>query len=221
MKNIIAIVCFLLMTQVFAAPITLVYKAKGGKHVDFLQTYRIETLPEGRKVVLVFTEKGELDRRHEVIIDNSGATQKWDFFSPKTGLKITSYRKNGEVILVGEKKGKKTEKKFKVGNQIWMQIFPTGLESFALSNEGKKEFFSIGIEGLAEMELGGFVAKDRKTETFKDDYITAESVALTLTFDDWKSKFWTGKSWHRKTDGRILGIHVGRDIGTWELISEK
>ena len=154
MNKFLFVACFLIITQLWASPLTLVYKAKGGKHVDFLQTYKIETLPEGRKVVLEFTEKGELDRHHEVFIDQTGATQKWDFFSPKTGLKITSYRKDGEVILVGEKKGKKTEKKFKVGNKIWMQIFPTGLESFALSSEGKKEFFSIGIEGPAEMELG-------------------------------------------------------------------
>lgn len=221
MKIFLSLFVFVLSFNLMASTKTLVYKAKGGKHVEFLQTYTIETLPEGRKVVLKFTEKGELDRVHEVTLDQFGATQKWDFYSPKTDLKITSYRKEGEVFLTGIKKGKKTEKKFKVGNQIWMQIFPTGLEAFALSSDSKKEFFSIGIEGPAEMEIGGFIAKDRKNEKLKTDFVDSESILLTLTFNDWKSKFWTGKSWHRKSDGQILGIHVGRDIGTWELISEK
>lgn len=200
---------------------TLVLKAQGGKHEEFFQNYSIESLPEGRKVTLIFTEKGNLDRKHEVLLDKNGATTKWDFYSPKTDLKINAYLKDGEVYLIGIKKGKKTEKKFKVGNKIWMQIFPTGLEKFALSSEKQVEFYSIGIEGPAEMELGEFVAKDRKLEKLKTGFVNTESIELLLTFNDWKSKFWSGKSWHRKSDGRLLGIHVGRDIGTWELISEK
>ncbi|MFA6236274.1 MAG: hypothetical protein WC635_03015 [Bacteriovorax sp.] len=213
MRFILFFCLFLLSTNVFALK-TITYKAKGGTHVDFFQVYTIEDLPTGGHVVtLRFMEKNELNREHVITVDAKYNTEKWKFYSPITKLSIDAYRKGSDIILTGTKNGKKTEKKFDIGNKLWLQIFPTGLDSFALSTSESVVFCSIGIEGQGEMEIGEFIAKRDKSDR-------EDAHLVTLTFNDWKSAFWKGKSWHRKKDGRILAIHVGRDIGTWELQSE-
>lgn len=223
-KIFILIMTFLITNIVLAAQYqtTLVYKARGGSKEEFFQTYILEKLTDGYLVKIKFTEKGELNREHEVTLNSKFETIKWKFHSPVTGLSIDAHKKDDAVILTGTKKGKIIEKKFELKNKPWMQIFPTGLEVFSLSLNKSIEFWSIGVEGPAEMKIGEFIAKHKGTEnlTLADTKIAAAEV-LTLSFNDWKSALWTGKSWHRKTDGRVLAIYVGRDIGTWELVSEK
>lgn len=213
--RIVCFFCLLLVSANVFAITTITYKAKGGSHIDFFQVYTIEDLPTGGHVItLRFMEKNELNREHIVTVDAKYNTEKWKFYSPITKLSIDAYRKGSEIFLIGTKDGKKTEKKFEIGNDPWLQIFPTGLDSFALSTNESIVFWSIGIEGRAEMQIGDFIAKHEKSDR-------EDAQLLSLTFNDWKSAFWKGKSWHRKKDGRILAIHVGRDIGTWELQSEK
>lgn len=217
---LISLIC-LFYFQAWAS-ITTVYKAKGGSRAEFYQTYTTVQNPDGGfTITLKFTEKGQLDREHIVTLDSHYSTQIWKFHSPVTKLSIDAYRKGDKIFLTGTKNGKKTEKQFEVGDKPWFQIFPTGLGPFALSPTDSKIFWSIGVEGPGEMEIGEFVSKHIGTESLALDSKKEEAAVLSLTFNNWKSTFWKGKSWHRKSDGRILAIQVGRDIGTWELQSEK
>lgn len=201
------------------AAVTTTYKANNGSHKEFYQIYKIENkLADGTTVInLKFTELGQLNREHTVTLDSNYSTLRWKFTSPINHLNIDAYRKNNKIILKGIKDGKITEKEFDIGDKPWFQIFPTGLSSYALTNLESQIFFSIGVEGPGEMQIGEFIAKHAGVEKKG----TEEAVVLSLTFNNWKSTFWKGKSWHRKSDGRILAIEVGRDIGTWELQSEK
>lgn len=213
---------FSTLAQASLSQTTLIYKAKGGSKVDFFQIFTIEKLADGYLIKIKFTDKGELDREHEVIVGANFETTKWKFRSLKTGLTIDAYKKDDSIFLTGLKNGKKTEKVFDLKKKMWIELFPTGLENFSLSSDKKIEFWSIGIEGPGEMNIGEFVAKRKGSESFVlTDSKKVEAELVTLTFNDWKSVLWSGKSWHRKSDGRVLAIEVGREIGTWELVSEK
>ena len=143
MKKKLMLIACLFLNLAFAAQnqTTLIYKAKGGSKVEFFQTYTLEDLPDGHLVKIKFTEKGELNREHEVTLNSKFETLKWKFHSPKTGLTIDAYKKDDAVILTGTKDGKKTEKKFDLKKKPWMQIFPTGLEGFSLSSQKTIEFW--------------------------------------------------------------------------------
>lgn len=221
MRFVLIIFIYLISLSTWAS-ITTIYKAKGGTRSEFYQTYTTVQNPDGgTTVTLKFTEKGQLDREHIVTLDSHYSTLNWKFHSPVTKLSIDAYRKDNNIFLTGTKRGKKTEKKFEIGDKPWFQIFPTGLGTFALSINDSQVFWSIGVEGPGEMEIGEFISKHLGSESLTIDSKKEEAAALSLTFNNWKSTFWKGKSWHRKRDGRILAIQVGRDIGTWELQSEK
>lgn len=216
MKIILCLILITLSTPSMAKR-TAIFKSFGGKKAEFYQNYTIVKNPDGTQTItLKFMEKNELNREHIVTLDSQSQTTHWKFFSPITKLSIDAYRKGSKIFLTGLKNNQKTEKEFEVGNDPWLQIFPTGLESFALSTKDSQVFWSIGIEGPGEMKIGDFIAKHEKAETLKNE----EALTLSFTFNDWKSTFWKGKSWHHKKDGHLLGIHVGRDIGTWELQSK-
>jgi hypothetical protein len=217
--RILTIVLILFFPIISKANITTTYKARNSKHTDFYQIYNIENkLPDGSTTInLKFTEAGNLNREHIVTLDSNFSTIRWKFTSPITHLSIDAYRKDNKIILKGTKNGKVTEKEFDIGANPWFQIFPTGLSSFAQSSKESQVFVSIGVEGQGEMEIGEFIAKHAGLEKVKNQ----DAETLSITFNNWKSTFWKGKSWHRKSDGRVLGIEVGRDIGTWELEAEK
>lgn len=220
MRLVLIIFIYMISLPIWAS-ITTVYKAKGGSRSEFYQTYTTVQNQDGYIITLNFTEKGQLDREHIVTLDSHYSTQSWKFQSPITKLSIDAYRKDNKIFLTGTKNGKKTEKQFEVGDKPWFQIFPTGLGTFALSPSESQVFWSIGVEGPGEMEIGEFISKHIGTESLTLESKKEEAAVLSLTFNNWKSTFWKGKSWHRKSDGRILAIQVGRDIGTWELQSEK
>ncbi len=213
---------FLLLISFQTLATTLVYKAIGGKHEEFFQTYTIEKTPTGQLVKLLFTEKGEKNREHEVTFNQKNETIKWKFKSYKSDLTIDAYKEGDQIVLDALKKEKKIHKVFPLKGKLWMQIFPTGLEHFALSNEKDIELWSLGVEGQAELEIAEFILKRKDGEQLlKVDQSKENTHTFILTFNDWKSHFWKGKTFHRKSDGRVLAIEIGRDIGTWQLISEK
>jgi hypothetical protein len=152
--------------------------------------------------------------------DLSRATLDWTFSDRERQIELSASRQGREIVLSGENRGRKVEKKFTVGDLPWNQLFQMGLEAFALTAVDKMQFLSIGTSGPGEMKLGKFTVSRQDDEKIWLQGKEIAAVHLRVALSGLLSIFWHGDYWYRKSDGRFLRYRGKNTPGAAASVSE-
>ncbi|MBE0664706.1 MAG: hypothetical protein IH584_02720, partial [Candidatus Aminicenantes bacterium] len=153
------------------------------------------------------------------------STLSWTFSDPERQMEWSAELRGDAVILSGLTGSRKIDKKFKVGDLPWNQLFQMGLEPFAVSASRGLKFCSIGTQGPGEMKMGKFTVSRQGGEKINSGGKEIAVMRLRVSLSGLLSIFWHGDYWYRQSDGRFLRYRgknrPGGPVAVSELVEEQ
>ena len=157
--------------------------------------------------------------------DSSLATCLWEYKNKVKKTKISARRVKNTIFLSGLHKGKKIEKKFKINEWAWNQVFHIGLEKFVLSSRTAMKFWSIGTMGPGDMKITKFSVKKKGKTTLLLNGKSIGALRVKMSLSGLLSIFWSGQYCYRISDGKFLQYRgksgPGTPVTVMQMISEK
>lgn len=219
----------LLLVCIFSAPIVkaqvLEYQEFSGDDTYYYY-YNIVKTASGHRVDIARTHNGDTTDKQVLITDSEFKTLSWRYirFGEETDVfaKLTREGVSIKGILDGDELDEFEELD---EDEPWIQIFPMspGFENFVLSDEEELEFWSIGTESPADMEISCFDA-EKEEHGYSEDF-GCDIIRVNFGPSGWKSMFWDGDYYFRPADARILGYRgdgaPGKPSSKTTLIKEE
>lgn len=202
MKTFLALILVLFISYTICYGEILIYK-ESAEDGERTHKYQIESDSTGYKISATISGEETLET-HVVVTDSAGATIKWRYTNSERETDVKAYRQENVIYLKGSDKDGKIDEKFDIDSRPWHEFFPLDLEQFAISHEKEMEFWAIGTFGPGYMKITDFIAKRKETDTIEFGSDTVEAVRIQVHMKGWKSIFWKGNYWFRKSDGRYL-----------------
>jgi len=180
----------------------LTYKQVTGDEIETF-TYTIIPTQTGYSVKLKRSlEQKEINEEYEV--DTKFSTVYWKYLDTQAGTEVRAFREENIILLSGKHKEEPIEEKFKINDLPWKQLFSLDFELYAQSGEKEMKFWSIGTSGPGDMKCTTFSAKIQENESITVNNNTVDAIYVRVAMTSWKSRFWHGKFWFRKSDGRFV-----------------
>lgn len=180
----------------------LIYK-ESAEEGDRIHKYQIESDSTGYKISATISGE-EILETHVLVTDSAFAAIKWRYTNSENETEVKAYREENVIYLKGSGKDGEIDEKFEIDSRPWHELFPVDLEQFAISGEKEIEFWTIGTFGPGYMKITDFIAKRKETDEIEFGNDTVEAVRIQVHMKGWKSIFWKGNYWFRKSDGRYL-----------------
>ena len=217
------VICLCLFSLLLAAE-TLTYREVEGE-ITVIHTVAIMPAPPGYSIELASLRSGGgvVRQTFRTAVDLS--TLAWTFSDPGRQMELDARLQGEAIILSGTLRGKKVEKRFAAAGVPWIQLFQMGLGPFALANDKKFQFRSIGTQGPGEMKIGKFTVTRQGEEEIMFGGKEIIALHLRISLSGLLSIFWHGDYWYRKGDGRFLRYRgknrPGGSVAISELSEEK
>ena len=147
-------------------------------------------------------------------LDTNLSVSEWHYHREQDNTDITAVKENDFIHMTGTFKGKRQDKKFKIGAGLWYQQMDLAMPAFIQSSLDEIIFYSIGTgDNRGAMGLGEFAAKKiGEEEVFIGDvpYSTVK-INIVLTMFSWA---WSGYYWYDKKSGQLVqsGESKGKNI---------
>lgn len=190
-------------------------------------THNIDVTPaqSGYRIELASSRVGGGTIRQTFMTAANLNTLSWTFSDPERQMEWSAELRGDAVILSGLTRSRKVDKKFKVGDLPWNQLFQMGLEPFAVSASRGLKFCSIGTQGPGEMKMGKFTVSRQGGEKISSGGKEIAAVRLRVSLSGLLSIFWHGDYWYRQSDGRFLRYRgknrPGGSVAVSELVEER
>jgi hypothetical protein len=203
---------------------TRVYR-KWAAERKYLNTYHIER--NGKELfVRILSHFGEqIHIQKELWLDQNYATLKWKYRDMKEGIDIFAQRDGNTIWIRGINRGRKVDKTYRIDSLPWKQQFPFDLEQFIRSDQDSLMFWSIGVDGPANMKIAKLVARKKESGTVRVNGEETEAIRVSVSFTELLSLIWHGDAWHRVSDGRFIYFKSSSAPGhppmIFEMLEEK
>ena len=218
-----AALCLILLAAVLPAE-TFTYNEVEG-NLKVTHTIVVSPASPGYRVELESRRSGGGSVRQIFRTAADLSTLTWSFSDPGRQMELAARFQAGEIVLSGNFRGKRVDKKFAASGAPWNQLFQVGLRSFVLAGATAYQFRSIGTEGPGELKMGKFSV----TRSGEENMVLAgkeiAAVHLRISLSGLLSVFWHGDYWYRKADGRFLRYRgknrSGGPVAVSELVEEQ
>ena len=137
----------------------------------------------------------------EYVMDTRLETLSWTAFDEDNGTDLQAVRDGKYIHVEGWYSGKRINKKFKVGNDSWIQSAWFVLQEFVRSDKKKIIFQTFRI---TDMSLNKMEAKRKQSENIQVGGKKVECVMVQLNATGFLPALWNAKFWFRKSDGRFM-----------------
>jgi imidazolonepropionase-like amidohydrolase len=133
-------------------------------------------------------------------LDTNLSVLEWRYHREQDNTDITAIKENDFINMTGTFKGKRQEKKLKIGDGLWYQQMDLAMPPFIQSSLNEIIFYSIGTgENRGAMGLGEFAAKKIGEEevSIRDVNYSCVKIKFVLTMFSWACKDITGMTKNR------------------------
>lgn len=143
----------------------------------------------------------EPEEQHALITDPTGKTQSW--MLKKKNTDITAYHDGTSIQISGKHEEKNIKKSYALDNSPWFQYLSLSLRLSLQTLEQNDLTFWLIRPDTFECNKMKATFKNEQTITTYDGKETLASV-IDVRLTGWKSTFWHGTYWFRKSDGLFL-----------------
>lgn len=167
-----------------------------------------------KQIIHSVTHDG-LDWSKEVFtLDTNLSVLEWHYHREQDNTDITAVKENDFIHMTGTFKGKRQDKKVKIGDGLWYQQMDLAMPAFIQSSLDEIIFYSIGTgDNRGAMGLGEFAAKKIGEEevSIGDATYSCIKIKFVLTMFSWA---WSGYYWYDKKSGQLVqsGDSKGKNI---------
>jgi hypothetical protein len=221
-KSVTAWAC-LLVPALLAGADTLTYRETEG---DSVTTHVLDITPEPPGYRIDLSSRGSCGTVRQGFLTTSDlVTREWTFSDPSRQMELAAAIAGDAIVLRGSVRGKKVEKSFAAAGPPWNQLFQMGLGPFALGEDGRWQFRSIGTQGPGELKIGKFTVRRQEMEKIMLSGKEFSAIHLRVSLGGLLAIFWHGDYWYRLSDGRFLRYRgknrSGGPIAVSELVGEE
>lgn len=157
-----------------------------------------------KQIVHAVTHDG-MDWSKEIFtLDTNLSVLEWHYHKEQDNTDITAVKENDFIHMTGTFKGKRQDKKLKIGDGLWYQQMDLAMPAFIQSSLDEIIFYSIGTgDNRGAMGLGEFAAKKIGEEEVSIGDVTYSCVKIkfVLTMFSWA---WSGYYWYDKKSGQLV-----------------
>jgi hypothetical protein len=208
MVIVLAIHVFAMLTPLSAVTAsntveTRLYR-KSADRQEYINSYHIEKHERGLFVRIFSTLDKQIHLKKELWLDQNYATLKWKYRDMKDGIDVFAQRVHNTIYIKGVSRGKTINKRYTIDELPWKQQFPFDLEAFIRSEEKKLMFWSIGVNGPADMKVAKLVATKKEYGVLYINGEETKAIRVSIRFAGLLSPIWHGTAWYRADDGRFI-----------------
>jgi hypothetical protein len=182
---------------------TRVYRKSAGKR-EYLNSYYIVKDEKGLFVRILSTLGEQIHLTKELWLDENYGTLKWKYQDMREGIDILARRIHNTIYIKGVSRGKDVNKKYTIDTLPWKQQFPFDLEGFIESEENEMLFWSIGVNGPADMRMAKLVARKEERAFVQVNGEETDAIRVSIRFAGLLSPIWHGSAWYRVDDGSFI-----------------
>lgn len=157
-----------------------------------------------KQIVHAVTHDG-MDWSKEIFtLDTNLSVLEWHYHKEQDNTDITAVKENDFIHMTGTFKGKRQDKKLKIGDGLWYQQMDLAMPAFIQSSLDEIIFYSIGTgDNRGAMGLGEFAAKKIGEEEVSIGDVTYSCVKIkfVLTMFSWA---WSGYYWYDKKSRQLV-----------------
>ena len=157
-----------------------------------------------KQIIHSVTHDG-LDWSKEVFtLDTNLSVLEWHYHREQDNTDITAVKEKDFINMTGTFKGKRQDKKLKIGDGLWYQQMDLAMPAFIQSSLDEIIFYSIGTgDNRGAMGLGEFAANKIGEEEVSIGDVTYSCVKIkfVLTMFSWA---WSGYYWYDKKSGQLV-----------------
>ncbi|MCM1160793.1 MAG: amidohydrolase family protein [Roseburia sp.] len=180
---------------------SLVYGSTDGNEERVLD---VKAFLQEKKMSNRIYRSGKLWAAEEYELEANLSAHTWHYTRKEDGTELLAVREGDMIRMTGTFKGKKQDKKLKIGDGLWYQLMDQAMPAFVHSTLDEIIFYSIGTgNNRGAMGLGEFAAKKLGEEsiTVNDRNYACIKVSFVLTMFSWA---WTGIYWYEKETGILI-----------------
>lgn len=148
------------------------------------------------------TASSPLNGDSDYVLDTASNTIKWKFLNPVKKVDLESTRVGNTIKMKGKYEGNSIDKTVPINNDPWIEQWEIGLESFILSEEKEKTFWSINPKDVNM--IAEFIAVKNSNETIDFNGTKVETVEVKLSLTGILAIFFNSTFYFRQSDGRLL-----------------
>ena len=157
-----------------------------------------------KQILHTITHDG-LEWSNEIFtVDTNLSVLEWYYHREQDNTDITAVKEDDFIHMTGTFKGKRQDKKLKIGDGLWYQQMDLAMPAFIQSHLDEILFYSIGTgDNRGAMGLGEFAAKKIGVEevTIGDASYLCVKISFALTMFSWA---WSGYYWYDKKSGQLV-----------------
>ncbi|NLB78940.1 MAG: amidohydrolase family protein, partial [Clostridiaceae bacterium] len=167
-----------------------------------------------KKIIHTVTHDGLEWSKEIFTLDTNLSVLEWHYHREPDNTDITAVKENNFIHMTGTFKGKRQDKKLKVGDGLWYQQMDLAMPAFIQSSLDEILFYSIGTgDNRGAMGLGEFAAKKIGEEdvSIGDVSYSCVKIKFVLTMFSWA---WSGYYWYDKKSGQLVqsGESKGKNL---------
>jgi hypothetical protein len=148
------------------------------------------------------TGDSDLNGVSDYILNPDFSTMKWKFTNPGKKIDLDVLRTGNTITLKGIYKGSPIERVIPVNNDPWIEQWEIGLESFIMSGEKEKTFWSVNPNDVNQ--VGEFTVTKKGIEAIDFNGSKTDAVWVKVTLAGILGNFFHFDFYFRQTDGRLL-----------------
>ncbi len=193
----------------------IIYQEKKGDEQVFQYHYYLGEDSEFQKIRCVRLESNDTLEDQTLFTDKDYKNLSWEYKRTSDNTLVTANLKGNMVALRGIRDGEKISEDFELDGYKWIQVFPLnpGLEKWLSSEEEDIKFWVIGTASSADMDMNKFYAEKEETTKVRIKNKRYNCRRVNITLSGWRSVFWDGDFFFRKSDGRIIKYNGGGPPG--------
>ncbi|MCP5506547.1 MAG: hypothetical protein H7A38_06660 [Chlamydiales bacterium] len=186
---------FFLFVSTLFADVTYIYN-KDVEGRESKTTWKLELKDD-----LLHIDGESLSGNTKIVTNPERITQSFSHES-KNGQEEYSIRREGPTLIARKNvNGEKTERRFKVGNDLWLQEFDFSFKPFIHSNFRELSFSIIHPKKL---DLHDMVATKQGFEPLNLNGELKETLRVKVTLTGFKKMFWHADLWFDPQAGDLL-----------------
>lgn len=186
---------FLLFVSTTFADVTYVYN-KDVKGQESKTTWKLELKDD-----LLHIDGESLSGKTKIITNAERVTQSFTHQSKNGHDEYSIHREGPTLIARKNVNGKKTERRFQVGNDLWLQEFDFSFKPFIVSNFQDLRFSIIHPK---KFDLHDMVAIKKGFEPLNLNGKLKETLRVKVTLTGFKKMFWHADLWFDPQAGDLL-----------------
>lgn len=186
-----------ILTSITAFGLTLKYRQNTISN-DSFHSLNISSIEDGYHLTGISDINGYTD----YILNPDYSTSKWKISNINKNIYLEGERNGNIIKLKGIFKGNPVDRIIEINSNPWIEQWEIGLESFILSGENQKLFWSINPDNLNQ--IGEFIAIKNGDEIIDLNGAKIDTIKVKVTLTGFIGNFFHFDFNFRKSDGRLL-----------------